>query len=87
MKKSFLFISCDEAKHICDKTQYGEASLWERFKLKLRLCYCGISKSYSNKNSKLTETVKNGKVNCLKTEERNRLQKQLEAELSKQKHN
>lgn len=87
MKKSFLFISCDEAAHICDKAQYGEASIWERFKLKIRLCYCGISKSYTSKNSKLTETLQRAEVDCLKTDERNKLKAQFEKELAKQKQN
>tara|TARA_R110002049_G_scaffold297342_4_gene486235 strand:+ start:801 stop:1064 length:264 start_codon:yes stop_codon:yes gene_type:complete len=85
MKKSFLFISCNEAKHICDKAQYGEASAWERFKLALRLSYCRITKSYSNKNKQLTETVQKAEVNCLKTEERNKLKDKFDAELTKQK--
>ena len=28
-----LFISCAEAKSICDKDQYGEATDWEKLKL------------------------------------------------------
>ncbi|GGW68881.1 hypothetical protein DFQ11_105116 [Winogradskyella epiphytica] len=83
MKKSFLFISCDEAKHICDKVQYGEATKWEIFKLRIRRCYCRITKNYNNKNIKLTEAIKDGKIDCLKSEERNRLKKQFEEELAK----
>ena len=40
MKKSILFISCEEAHNICDKSQYGEATGWERVKLGIRLCWC-----------------------------------------------
>ena len=87
MKKSYFLINCDEAKHICDKVQYGEASSWERFKLKIRLLYCHITKSYSNKNTKLTESLKKAEVKCLKAQERNRLQKQLDEELAKQNQN
>ena len=43
MKKSILFISCEEAHHICDKNQYGEATAWERFKLGIRLSWCKIT--------------------------------------------
>lgn len=87
MKKSILFISCDEAKHICDKIQYGEASSWEHFKLRLRLCYCKMAKRYSSKNNKLSETMQSANVNCLKTNERSKLQKQFDEELSKQQNN
>ena len=50
MKKRFLFISCEEAKLICDKVQYNEATNWERVKLNLRISWCSIAKSYTKKN-------------------------------------
>lgn len=87
MKKSFLLISCDEAKHICDKAQYDEASSWERFKLNLRLAYCDITKSYFKKNTKLSEVINKSDVKCLENEERNKLQKQFDDALIKQKQN
>jgi hypothetical protein len=83
MKKSFLFISCDEAKHICDKSQYGEATSWEIFKLKLRLSWCHISQSYSRNNQKLTEVVEKSKMNCLKNNERTKIKEQFDKELAK----
>ncbi len=83
MKKSFLFISCEEAKHICDKTQYGESTGWERLKLGIRLSWCKFTKAYSKNNHKLTNVMKQGEVNCLKKDERNRLQEQFEKELTK----
>lgn len=83
MKKRFLFISCDEAKHICDKKQYGEASGWERVKLGLRLMWCQFTKSYSKDNNKLTEVLEKTEVNCLKNVERQKLQEQFNKELSK----
>lgn len=83
MKKSFLFISCEEAKHICDKAQYREASAWERIKLTLRLSWCHMSKTYSKRNSKLTSVIQKADVDCLKQAERERLQSQFEKELSK----
>lgn len=87
MKKSFLFISCDEAKHICDKVQYDEASGWEKFKLTIRLWYCRMTKTYSSKNVKLTETIQKSKVTCLKKNERNNLQHKFNEELTKHQQN
>lgn len=87
MKKRFLFISCDEAKHICDKAQYDEATAWERIKLGLRLFWCNVTKSYSKNNIKLTESIKNSKLKCLKTEERIKLQNKINEELEKQQQN
>lgn len=85
MKRSFLFISCDEAKHICDKVQYNEASGWERFKLGLRLFYCRITKRYSNKNVKLSQAIQKSQVKCLESKERIKLQQQLDEALAKKK--
>lgn len=83
MKKSFLFVSCEEAQHICDKRQYGEATGWERVKLAIRLSWCRITRAYSNKNNKLTEAMQKAEVNCLKNEERDKLKEQFEKELAK----
>lgn len=83
MKKRFLFISCEEAQHICDKRQYGEASTWERIKLAIRLSWCRITRAYSNRNNKLTKAMQKADVNCLKDDERNTIKKQFEKELIK----
>ncbi len=32
-------INCDEATTICDKSQYCEATLWERIKLRMHLFF------------------------------------------------
>ncbi|GAB4157975.1 MAG: hypothetical protein Tsb0033_10530 [Winogradskyella sp.] len=83
MKKRYLFISCEEAKHICDKSQYGEATGWERIKLALRLSWCHVTRSYSTKNKKLSNVMANAEVDCLKNEERKKLKQQFEEELAK----
>ena len=84
MKKSILFISCEEAHHICDKNQYGEATAWERFKLGIRLSWCKITRAYTKRNNKLTAAIKQSEADCLKPDEKNALQKVFEAELKKQ---
>ena len=84
MKKSFLFISCDEAKHICDKNQYGEATAWERFKLGIRLSWCKITRAYTKRNNKLTAALKESNTDCLQDNEKDAIQKSFEAELKKQ---
>lgn len=85
MKKRFLFISCDEAKHICDKSQYGEANSWELIKLNLRLSWCRITKAYSNRNRKLTQVMKSSNNNdCMNTSERDSIQEKFNKELAKQ---
>lgn len=69
-RKSLLFISCEEAFHICDKKQYGEASFWEMLKLNLRLIWCNMTKNYVKKNNQLTNSIKTSRVECLHTSER-----------------
>lgn len=84
MKKNILFITCEEAHHICDKSQYGEATVWERFKLSIRLSWCKITRAYTKRNRKLTEAIKKSEADCLNENEKNILQKAFEAELKKQ---
>lgn len=84
-KQSFLFISCEEAKHICDKSQYKEASLWEKLKLNLRYVWCKVTRAYVKRNKQLTKAVKKSKVDCLKTSERQDMEQQFKHELSNQK--
>lgn len=86
MRKSFLFISCDEAKHICDKAQYGEANSWDKIKLNLRLSWCHITKHYSKKNKKLTEVLQHSNLNCLDKTERHHLETEFQKELAKHKN-
>lgn len=69
-KKSFLFISCDEAYHICDKAQYGEASLWEKIKLNLRYVWCQFTQGYVKRNKKLTHAFKVSNIHTLHPSER-----------------
>ncbi|MCB4807698.1 hypothetical protein LG651_05505 [Tamlana sp. 62-3] len=83
MKKSVFFISCDEAKHICDKAQYDEASSWEKFKLSVRLMYCNVTQKYYKRNKKLTKVVKSSNAECLNPKEREALEMKFKKELSK----
>lgn len=85
MKKRFLFISCEEAKHICDKRQYGESTGWERIKLGIRLMWCRFTKAYSKNNNKLTDALNKAEVDCLNRSEKEKIQKEFEQELAKHK--
>lgn len=85
MKKNKLFINCEEAKEICDKAQYGEATFWESVKLTIRLSWCKVSKSYSKKNKQLTNVIKTSEVDCLKQTERDALKAEFNQQLHQQK--
>ncbi|WP_239000341.1 hypothetical protein [Hyunsoonleella ulvae] len=83
MKKKLLFISCDEAKHICDKAQYDEASSWEKIKLNIRLSWCRITRAYYKRNTKLTEVLESAKTDSLSPKERESMASKFQEELSK----
>lgn len=78
-----LFVSCEEAKHICDKNQYGEASFIEVIKLNIRLIYCKVTRAYSKRNTKLTKTIKKSKVQVISTSDKEAMKTKLQKELSK----
>lgn len=86
MKKSFLFISCEEAHHICDKSQYGEATLWEKIKLNIRLSWCKISQAYTKKNKALTKAIKRADIHALQDHEKIELRQYVEKHLSNKHH-
>jgi hypothetical protein len=52
-----IFIPCKDANHVCDKTQYKEATLWEKIKLNIHLIYCRACRKYTKKNTQLTKLV------------------------------
>lgn len=81
-KKNGLFIPCDEANHTCDKSQYKEASIWEKIKLNFHLIYCRACRKYSKNNSKLTKLVQSKEVECLKDSEKRQIKTALDHEIT-----
>lgn len=77
-----LFVSCEQAKFICDKNQYGEASFLEIIKLNIRLLYCKVTRAYSKRNSKLTKTIKNSNVQVMETSMKEKMKEQLRKKLA-----
>lgn len=80
-------ISCDEATKICDKAQYGEATLWEKIKLTFHLFMCKNCRLYSKQNKIITKCIHNHEhninetCNCLNEDEKNVMEKELETHL------
>jgi len=74
-------INCEQAAHICDKSQYNEASLWEIIKLKLHHAYCKACLKHSQMNSKLTELCSRSKIHVLDEHIKNTMKKDLEKQL------
>ena len=79
-----LKITCDEATTICDKNQYGEASLKELVKLNIHFIRCRICAVYTKQNMKLSKLYKGyskgcKSINhCMSLEDKDALRKALE---------
>ena len=80
-----LFINCDEATTICDKSQYGEASLLERIRLTLHLALCKDCKKYTKKNNLMSDIFNRFATPCEGSDEMPDKDKQdLEAKLQEE---
>ncbi|REH56565.1 hypothetical protein C7448_101605 [Tenacibaculum gallaicum] len=62
----FFKITCDEATTICDKSQYGEASVYEKLQLNWHLFVCKVCALYSKQNRKMSQILKVKTNNCNK---------------------
>lgn len=79
-----ILISCDEANHSCDKSQYNEASLWDKFKLNIHLIYCRACRRYTRNNKQLSKIVNKSDVDCMDLKTKQEMKDCFEAELKKQ---
>ena len=77
-----IFIPCEEANHVCDKSQYKEATLWEKIKLNIHLIYCRACRKYTAKNTKLTKLMSNKPV-TMDSSSKEELMSAFEKELAK----
>ena len=59
-----LKLTCDEATTICDKNQYGEASIKELIKLNIHLIKCRICGVYTKQNITLSNFYKGYSKRC-----------------------
>ncbi len=75
--KNKVFVSCEEAKFICDKNQYGEASFLEIIKLNIRLVYCKVTRAYSKRNTKLTKTINKSKTQSISASDKEAMKKEI----------
>ncbi len=75
-------MKCNEAQNVCDKSQYKEATLWERIKLVIHLLYCKTCRGYSFNNKKLTQVIHKAKIETLPEEEKKHLKEIIEKEVS-----
>lgn len=79
-----FMVPCDEAHHVCDKTQYNESSLWEKIKLYFHLLYCKACRKYTNNNKKLSRTIQKAKVECMDKKSKESMKHEFEKALKDQ---
>ncbi|WP_274473832.1 hypothetical protein [Mangrovimonas aestuarii] len=72
-----LSIKCDEAGHICDKSQYKEASLWEKIIHSIHLAYCKACRKHTQDNKKLTHSIEDSDIKWLDEETKEQMNKTL----------
>ncbi len=82
-KKKKILLNCTDANHTCNKSQYNDASFWEKMKLSLHLLYCRACRKYSSNNAKLTKVMTESNLEFLKTSEKENLKKNFNDELAR----
>ena len=74
-------ISCEEARIICHKTQYDDASFFEVFKLKFHLFICKACSAFSRKNTKLTTLCEEATLRNLSESEKLEMKERISEKL------
>ena len=83
-----FMLTCDEATAICDKNQYGEASISEKISLTFHLLRCKYCKKYTKQNNLMTQLFGKFLTPCdeghtLSEEDKNQIEKNLQKQLKK----
>lgn len=73
-------LECDKANHICDKSQYKEATFREKIRLTFHLIYCRACRKYTARNNKLTKLIKTPDVKTVSAEDKSILKERLQKE-------
>lgn len=81
-----FFYKCDEAVHVCDKSQYNEASFFEKLKLRIHILICSLCRSHVTRNTKLTKTIKSANIKTLQPEEKQILKTRVQQEIKNGQH-
>jgi len=75
-------ISCDKAAHLCNKSQYKEATFIEKLQLKFHLLICKVCSVHSAKNSKLTSLCKQAKLHSLSKKDKAEMKKLIDKNIT-----
>ena len=77
-----LFLKCDEAAHVCDKSQYKESSFLEKLNLKIHILLCPVCRAHVKRNCTLTQNLHRSNLKTLRPEEKELLKKRMEDEIN-----
>lgn len=77
-----LYFKCEEAAHICDKHQYKEISFSDSLRMRIHLFLCKFCREYSERNGKLTKTIKASNIKTLPLEDKELLKDRLAQEMN-----
>ncbi len=74
-------ISCDEAALICNKSQYHEASLMEKLKLRLHVLFCSTCSSFTRRNKQLSQLFRKAGLHFLSDSAKEQIRQKIQKEL------
>ncbi len=70
-------ISCEKAAIICNKTQYREATFFEKMKLKFHLLVCRTCSKFSKKNTHFTSLCNQANLQSLSNKDKELMKDKL----------
>lgn len=73
--------SCKEIQVICSKSQYREATLWEKLQFRMHLLVCKTCAQFTLRNSQLTKLLTKAPLYKLEDEEKDELKKRLRGKM------
>ncbi|PKA99004.1 hypothetical protein B0O79_2702 [Flavobacteriaceae bacterium MAR_2009_75] len=71
-------ISCEKAAIICNKTQYREATFFEKVKLRFHLLVCRTCSKFSKKNTHFTSLCDQANLQSLSNKDKELMKNKLE---------
>ncbi|WP_190809667.1 hypothetical protein [Flagellimonas sp. S3867] len=74
-------ITCEEASHICNKSQYNEAGYWQMLKLRIHILMCKTCAKFTKQNKALTSLCERAGLNTLSESDKEIMKKDLEKHL------
>ncbi|MBT8262919.1 MAG: hypothetical protein KJO05_08865 [Bacteroidia bacterium] len=78
-----ILFKCNEAAHICDKSQYKESSFIERLLMRMHQWMCAVCREHSSENTKLTEIIQKADLKTMPEKDKIELREVIQQEISK----